>query len=235
MDLSLPFSSLDHSLVAIYVPYFFCFRSPDPQQCLTRLQAGIDLLFLRLPFLTGKVVPWRDPRYKRKGQLRIQPGNAFAAIPMVAVKQLPDLTLPPAFVQDRSKTRDRNRNEETTNLSIATFDERFLLLPRMLLPSEARPVLRFQATVLADGVVLSMIYSRNVFDGADADDIHKLLAECCRAAMTGEQLFSLNINAEQEAILRDAITTAGEGPRQDIDHSAVTGHVWLAQKGRKED
>ena len=44
-------SSLDHTLLAIYIPQNLCFHTSDHQQCLSHLQAGINLLLTHLPFL----------------------------------------------------------------------------------------------------------------------------------------------------------------------------------------
>ena len=145
-----PFSltSLDHALLAVYIPQNLCFRTSDHQQCLSRLQAGINLLLTRLPFLSGEVVPRTDHGAK-PGELCVQPGNTFDEIPMLTIKHFTHVILPPVLIG--------GSNSLKADHAVASLDSQFFFpLPLTLPPSEPRPVMRLQANVVADGVILSM-------------------------------------------------------------------------------
>lgn len=217
-------SSLDHALLAVYIPQNLCFRTSDHEQCLSRLRAGIDLLLARLPFLAGEVVPRTDDGAK-PGELRVQPGNTFDAIPMLTIKHFPDVILPPLLV-DASKSPNPDR-------AVAKMDGEFFSLPFILPPSEPRPIMRLQANVVADGVILSMAFSHSVLDGTGTGIIHEMLAECCRAATTNSTP-SFPTDGDEEAALRNRLTTAGEGEHPEIDHSGEIGQSY-AYEGKDED
>lgn len=125
-------SSLDHALLAVYIPQNLCFRTSDHQQCLSRLQAGINLLLTRLPFLSGEIVPRTDHGAK-PGELRVQPGNTFDAIPMLTIKHFTDVSLPPVLIG--------GSNSLKTDHAVASLDSQFFPLPLILPPSEPRPVI----------------------------------------------------------------------------------------------
>lgn len=138
-----PFSltSLDHALLAVYIPQNLCFRTSDHQQCPSRLQAGINLLLTRLPFLSGEVA--------KPGELCVQPGNTFDEIPMLTIKHFTHVILPPVLIG--------GSNSLKADHAVASLDSQFFFpLPLTLPPSEPRPVMRLQANVVADGVILSM-------------------------------------------------------------------------------
>lgn len=216
-------SSLDHALLAVYIPQNLCFRTSDHQQCLSRLHAGINLLLTRLPFLSGEVVPRTDHGAK-PGELRVQPGDTFDAIPMLTIKHFTDVILPPVLIGGSNSLR--------TDHAVASLDSQFFPLPLILPPSEPRPVMRLQANVVADGVILSMAFSHSVLDGTGTGVVHEMLAECCRAAAM-DSLPSLPTSGEEEAALRNRLTTAGDGGHPEIDHSGEIGQSYAYE--RKEE
>ena len=218
-------SSLDHALLAVYIPQNLCFRTSDHQQCVSRLQAGIDLLLTRLPFLSGEVVPWTDNGAK-PGQLRIQPGRVFSDLPMLTVKHFKDVVLPPVLVGEN--------NAAKTDRAVAKLDTEYFALPLMLPPSEPRPVMRFQANVVDDGVILSMATSHSVLDGTGTGVVHELLAECCRAAAEGRAP-SLPTNNNEEATLRDRLTNAGDAAHPEFDHSKEIGQSYAYESKEGDD
>ncbi|OKL59181.1 hypothetical protein UA08_05664 [Talaromyces atroroseus] len=223
-------SSLDHTLLSVYIPQNLCFRTADHEQCLSRLQAGINLLMARLPFLTGEIVPRTDHDGAKPGELRIQPGKSsdgMMAIPMLTIKHFAGVILPPVLVRgsDAVKTDDR--------ATVASLDSQFFPLPPILPPEQPRPVMRMQANVVADGVILSMAFSHSVFDGTGTGRVHELLAECCRAAATERPVF-LPTDGKEEAALRNRLTTAGEGGHPKIDHSGEIGQSYAYESKESE-
>lgn len=218
-------SSLDHALLAVYIPQSLCFRTSDHQQCLLRLQAGIDLLLNRVPFLSGDVAPRTDHGAK-PGELRIQPGKTLDKIPMVTIKHLPDIVLPPVLVNGSDLSNPGR--------TVATMDSQYFPLPLFLPPSEPRPVMRLQANVVADGVILSIALNHSAFDGTGTGVIHEMLAECCRAA-AADVVPSLPTDGDQEAALRNHLTTAGEEGHPEIDHSGEIGQSYAYESKEEEE
>ncbi|KAJ5267452.1 hypothetical protein N7478_010260 [Penicillium angulare] len=216
-------SSLDHALLAVYIPQNLCFRTTNHQQCLSQLQDGIKLLLDNLPFLSGEVVPWTDSCAK-PGEMRVQPGTTFAGIPMLTIKHFKDVILPPVLIEGGGSSQ--------TDQAVAALDGEYFPLPLILPPSEPRPVMRLQANVMADGVILSMAFSHSVFDGTGTGRIHEMLAECCRAAAT-QTSPNLPTDEKKEELLRHVLTTAGEGEHPEIDHSGEVGQSYAYES--KED
>ena len=170
-------------------------------------------MLTRLSFLSGEVA--------KPGELCVQPGNTFDAIPMLTIKHFTHVILPPVLIG--------GSNSLKTDHAVASLDSQFFPLPLILPPSEPRPVMRLQANVVADGVILSMAFSHSVLDGTGTSVVHEMLAGCCRAAAT-DSLPSLPTSGDEEAALRNHLTTAGDGGHPEIDHSGEIGQSYAYER-----
>lgn len=187
-------SPVDHSLPKVYIFKSLYFRGVDDTGSLSRLQDGIDRLISCLPFLSGEVVPCADIPDK-VGVLQVQmPCPSLQEIPMLLVKSCPNHTWPAA------STSERWRNT-------ALLDQSYRPLPDFIPPSKPRPVLRFQANFLADGLMLCMGYNHSVFDGTGAGNILEMLADCCRA--NPNSILALPTNGDIESELRGLLSSPG--------------------------
>lgn len=196
---------VDHTLPKVYIFKSLYFRSVDTTSSLSRLQSGIDILVSRLPFISGEVAPC-DDLVNKTGVLQVEmSGPSLQEMPMLLVKSFPGRPWP-----------------ERRNMSIL-LDESYHPLPGVIPKSHARPVVRFQANLLPDGLVLCMGYNHSVFDGTGAGTILEMLADCCRDGPEG--IISLPITGELEDHLRQRLLDAAveNPPREPYDmHCADT-------------
>ncbi|EAW15308.1 putative acetyltransferase [Aspergillus clavatus NRRL 1] len=91
------------------------------------------------------------------------PSPAVSSIPMLLVKHHPHTTSPPGG-----------------------WDKSHSPLPRFIPSTEPRPVLRFQANVMSNGIVLCLSFSHAVLDGTGAGTLLEALAACCRESPADE-------------------------------------------------
>ncbi|KAI9041317.1 uncharacterized protein KD926_006893 [Aspergillus affinis] len=158
---------LDHCLVvggiSAYGCNYFTFQTPNADDALEALHAGVARLVRELPFLSGEVAPRDgDPRH----QLEIRPSapERFESHPMVFVrhvhKPLPALS-------------------EIGRAIDADGDSAFRPLPTKG-PEGFKPVLRFQANLFHGGIVLCFCWNHLLIDGPAVSSIIKAFAKCCR-------------------------------------------------------
>ncbi|KAJ5374688.1 O-acetyltransferase [Penicillium concentricum] len=178
-------SPVDHTLPKVYIFKTLYFRPVDNINSLARLRDGIDRLISCLAFLSGEVVPCADLPDKI-GVLQVQmPGLSLQDIPMLLVKSFPN----------NAWTGGSNN-----------YPSLYHPLPGFIPPSKPRPVVRFQANLLAEGLVLCMGYNHAVFDGTGAGYILEMLADCCRAEPAS--IVSLPTTSEVESKLRVMLSDA---------------------------
>ncbi|KAF9249016.1 hypothetical protein DTO013E5_8171 [Penicillium roqueforti] len=92
-------------------------------------------------------------------------------------------------------------------------------LPPLIPSTERQPVIRFQANIFTDAIVLAMTFSHIVFDGTGAAKILALLGRCCRdPSVTPLPLIIDEQDRAQSAIFAGLADTS---PAQ--DHTAELG------------
>ncbi|KAJ5463708.1 transferase family-domain-containing protein [Penicillium sp. IBT 31633x] len=71
------------------------------------------------------------------------------------------------------------------------FDEHYLPLPFSMATTEMCPIIRWQANVMQDGIVLAVSFHHSVFDAAGIHTIQHALAKLCREPSTSMESLSL--------------------------------------------
>jgi fumigaclavine B O-acetyltransferase len=189
---------VDHSLPKVYIFKILYFQAVDFTCCLSLLQDGVDRLVSYLPFLTGEVAPCTALKGKTGVQQIQMPGPSLKELPMLLVKYYPDRILP--------KYPSPSKNSAESKEGTSSPDQSYRPLPDFIPASQPRPVLRFQANFLADGLVLCMGYNHSVFDGTGAGTILEMLADCCRAGAASD--ISLITTSDIESELRGFLSSA---------------------------
>lgn len=194
---------LEHYLVvggiSAYGCNYFTFQTPNEDDALEALNAGIARLVRELPFLGGEVAPREgDPRH----QLEIRPSapEKFESHPMVFVRRVPK---PLPALSEIGHTID------------AEGDSVFRPLPTKG-PEEFKPVLRFQANVFQGGIILCFCWNHLLIDGTAVSNIIKAFARCCRE---GDDV-SLAEERQQNEIARDMIFNLINRPAPEVSNPA---------------
>lgn len=86
---------------------------------------------------------------------------------------------------------------------MSDLDELYAPLGYLVLPPQQKPILRFQANVLADGIVLCLCANHRVFDASGCGTMLELLAQCMQQA--DYKNLALSTSAALEAETRKVI------------------------------
>ncbi|KAF7172373.1 hypothetical protein CNMCM5623_004581 [Aspergillus felis] len=205
---------LDHIIPDCFVSYQLSFQVRDPNKALQAISQGITHLASCIPFITGEVVAsTQDPGHKNV--FEVQPSATPLVIPLLQVKFRTSHTL-----RDETPTGTNSSkiHETVSTTSRVNYDP----LPIFLPGTQAKPVVRFQANVFNDAIILSMVYNHLVFDGTGAHVILELLAELLRVQSSAERNeLSADRTFNQEATLRKFVTGASSDTENIcLDHFA---------------
>lgn len=159
------------------------FNTPDTKTALQTLHDGVKRLVSHLPWLAGDVTSGPQNR----GYI-VAPSGPLEAVPMLHVKSF-------------------DRDDDPQTLPINSY----LPLPCFIPPSQRRPVVRFQANVFPNRIILVMSFLHFALDGTGAGVILRALAECCcnaksAANATGMASTTASV-AENEISLRNQISS----------------------------
>ncbi|KAJ5219029.1 O-acetyltransferase [Penicillium cinerascens] len=154
---SFELSSLDQTIWHNYYGLdSLSFRVDNPDTAALTLQAAVDRLLQALPFLTSEVIHCPQLGNKRNlKQLRHNP-TLSSEVPIFRVVS------------------------HTGMVEEVTQSVEFSPLPLLLPLSQRQVVVRFQANIFANGLLLCMNFNHCVFDGTGAALILQYLASLCR-------------------------------------------------------
>ena len=204
---------LDHIVLKVYMSYCLSFRLEDPASGLPALQAGVNRLISALPFLAGYVAESTKLDGK-KNVMEVQPPTVpLETIPMLQVKYYPHHTIPPNGIHGSTT------QSETTE--VISLNESCSPLPFFIPPSQPKPVLRFQASIMADGIVLTMAFHHSVLDATGSAIVLEMLAQCCRTSPA--DIIQLPTDHEHESHSRRLIFDATAFLHEQKDHTDVYG------------
>jgi fumigaclavine B O-acetyltransferase len=164
-------SSLDHNPLGINVTFLLFFHAAQSEQCIRVLQDGIKQLLKVHPFLAGDVI--RQTKFsQRNNTWQIEPDapESLLKIPMLQIRYCPAHSI--NELESKRLLTGAEEQEIVRQLAPLPID--------MDLSMPQRPVLRFQANIMRDGVILAMTFHHAAMDGAGAARVLGLLADYCR-------------------------------------------------------
>jgi fumigaclavine B O-acetyltransferase len=164
-------SSLDHNPLGINVTFLLFFHAAQSEQCIRVLQDGIKQLLKVHPFLAGDVI--RQTKFsQRKNTWQIEPDapESLLKIPMLQTRYCPAHSI--KELESKRFLAGAEEQDIMRQLAPLPID--------MDLSMPQRPVLRFQANIMRDGVILAMTFHHAAMDGAGAARVLGLLADYCR-------------------------------------------------------
>lgn len=184
---------LDHSTAPIHFSFFVTFLCQDPARGSSVLDKAAQRLTTLLPFLSGNLV--QSTQLKgTKNVFEVQPRDPsyLSKIPILKIQHHAQCISP------------HNVNMNTPALSSDDlFNSRYMPLPFCIPAFEPQPLLRLQANVLTDGIVLCLSFHHFAVDGLGISSIMQVLSECCRNP--DPPLEKLSTSPESEAQSRTRI------------------------------
>lgn len=188
---------LDHLMASINIFFLLTFLHPRPSEGVPVLQEGLSRTLTALPYLCGNVVP----KSKAQGKSNVR-----------EVQPADNLTGSVLQVQHHEH-------------AIGTIDwdrvryQEYIPLPNRKKITGPLPVVRFQANIMEDGIILSMGFNHSVMDLRGAVTVLESLAACCRGVtpLHDEILYAHGRQRIAEAIL----TTDAMGDLGDIEKAQV--------------
>ncbi|PLB48484.1 hypothetical protein P170DRAFT_427568 [Aspergillus steynii IBT 23096] len=162
-----PLTELDHLLMPVYLHLFLTFKTSRIQESVEDLETGVSCLIQEWPFLAGSIAkPGPDQK-----AYQVQPPSEFElqANPMLRVKTH---GVPVSVLQ---------LAEETPEELISVKPHWPTLYPA--------PALRFQANIMANGIILSLSWHHRLMDAFGCQGVLDGLAQFCRLkGSTGDTL-----------------------------------------------
>ncbi|KJZ80342.1 hypothetical protein HIM_00192 [Hirsutella minnesotensis 3608] len=166
-----PLTCFDHNPLGMNVTFLLSFQTSTPEQSCILLESGVEQLLSLHPFLAGDVIRQAELGPKQN-LLQIDPDatESLLACPMLRTRHFPGDSI------DNLHSKGTLAGPEEQQIM-----GRFSPLPiDMELSLPRRPIVRFQANVLCDGVVLAMTFHHGAMDGAGAARVLGLLACFCK-------------------------------------------------------
>lgn len=184
-------SPLDHMTGPIHLSPFFTFHPDDPHEAVLALENGMLRLISFLPFLAGNVALSSQLQGKENvREVRPATPEFLREHPLLKVKKH-NISISPTKAGP-TVSRDTMMSENFVPISLAMGMEDLI------------PVLRVQANVMRDGVIICFSFYHLALDGAGFFNILKCLADCCRTP----GLTSLSSDPFKEAQTRRTIFEA---------------------------
>ncbi|RDK45529.1 hypothetical protein M752DRAFT_333347 [Aspergillus phoenicis ATCC 13157] len=154
-------SALDHIVPPLHLFAYLTFKLNSPSDAIAVLQNGISRLLHALPFLSGNIVTIEELNGK-KNTMQITPADAST------MHQSPMLKVALHAAETSAVERDDVQHAD------------FVPIPIHLPTTDPSPVLRFQANMMTDGLVLCVTFDHRMTDGLGVLAILDSLAACCR-------------------------------------------------------
>ncbi|KAJ5815878.1 hypothetical protein N7447_008111 [Penicillium robsamsonii] len=165
-----PLSSLDHNPLGMNVTFLLFFQTTQFEKSIRVLEDGIKLLLTVHPFLAGDVTRRTVNQGQYTWQIEPEAPESLVQFPMLQTQH----SQAESIRELQSKCLLTGAEEQVIISRLAPLPvDMDISLPR-------RPILRFQANVMYDGIILAMTFHHSAMDGAGAARVLGLLADCCR-------------------------------------------------------
>ncbi|KAJ5155048.1 uncharacterized protein N7500_010487 [Penicillium coprophilum] len=153
------------------VSFLLFFQNTQPGESIVVLEDGIKLLLKVHPFLAGDVTRRTDfGQSKSIWQIEPEAPESLVQFPMLQTQHFQAESI--KKLRSKCLLTGAEEQEIISRLTPLPIDMN-ISLPR-------RPILRFQANVMCDGIILAMTFHHSAMDGAGASRVLGLLADCCR-------------------------------------------------------
>jgi fumigaclavine B O-acetyltransferase len=160
----------------MHMTAFLTFKLKHPAQAISVLEAGVEHLISKFPFLTGNVAT-NSPLWCKKNALHVHPTTPalLEQYPMLKIKYHPRRYL---FSQP-NQVPGPAVQEHTVSYDVM-FNEDYLPLPLDNSMAEESPIFRLQANALEDGIILCVTFHHMAMDGKGLESVMEVLSLCCQ-------------------------------------------------------
>ncbi|KAF3387745.1 O-acetyltransferase pyr7 [Penicillium rolfsii] len=184
-------TSIDHMMPICYITFFYSLSLKNPGQGVKILGEGLNRLVKECPLLAGNVGRSSENDAARKNVLEIQPASidTFAQYPLLRVSP--------------HETRSITDRDPADGL----FDDAYRALPLSLATDFPCPIIRWQANIMRDGIVIAVSFHHSALDAGGFYMIQQALASLCRdpnSPHRGSISPCADLQKEDESIIRMA-------------------------------
>ncbi|KAL5332217.1 transferase family-domain-containing protein [Aspergillus crustosus] len=204
-----PLTFLDQTSARMYIVFHCAFEINDRRLAIESLRAGVNTLFSACPILAGAVVLEQNGLNK----YRIVAGTDVPdedGCPFLQVKEH-DCSTSTILIPPWPQGGGVDHRPPSYGVSSESFAPLVSVAP----DGQRQPVLRFQANIMTDGLVLTMSLHHFFADGTGAGLVLEALGECCRCAPSPSSFLSHAVDkanlslvsklAQEETHLRERV------------------------------
>lgn len=155
---------IDHMMPICYITFFYSLSVKNPSQGVEVLDEALKRLVKECPLLACNVGRSSANDAARENVLEIQPASiyTFAQYPLLRVR-----------LHETQSVTDRD-------LGDGLFDNAYRALPLSLATDFPCPIIRWQANVMRDGIVVAVSFHHSALDAGGFYMIQQTLAHLCR-------------------------------------------------------
>ncbi|OJZ80354.1 hypothetical protein ASPFODRAFT_460806 [Aspergillus luchuensis CBS 106.47] len=161
---------LDQMMPKCYIAFFYSFHLEDPQRAVSILENALRSLIMKNPFLAGNVInPMQDIGNAAICQVHPPTPESLHEFPFLRVR----------YHEDQSMYL----HQGCSGCPISNddfFAEPYLPVPLSAATAMLCPIIRWQANIMQDGLVITVCFHHSVLDAAGFYVIQAALAKCCR-------------------------------------------------------
>ncbi|KAF7590283.1 hypothetical protein BBP40_003020 [Aspergillus hancockii] len=209
-------SPLDHLAPPVYVATFASFVTLDHTEAVSALSNAVHHLLNRYPFLGGDVVLTQAA--DKVGRKEVWPTNA------ARLKQHP------FFIT-------RNQPQTITYIrDPCVFSNEFLPLPLEVTVRDAYPLIRFQANIMQDGIILTCVFFHPAIDGKGLFNLLCSLSYyCCGIHDAPSSTPELEAQTrkhitEAESLTHSVTSSSAYGPSFEVDRPAISRTLFFSRE-----
>ncbi|KAE8349198.1 hypothetical protein BDV28DRAFT_152104 [Aspergillus coremiiformis] len=185
---------LDHILWHFSLSTFYTFKLDNPFMAIPILEAGANKLISQYPFLTGNIIE-RRATGERKGICEVQPPSEeyMALHPFLNIK----------YHQRKIPSSSTGPSDSESVCTDSLYNGEFIPVPFGQNRSDLQPLLRIQANIMADGIILCASVHHRAMDAYGFFLIMKTFAAYCAGS---EPVASFSPDPTDQAYARQQIT-----------------------------
>ncbi|OJK01970.1 hypothetical protein ASPACDRAFT_1879460 [Aspergillus aculeatus ATCC 16872] len=164
---------LDHMMPISYIAFFYGFLLDDPQRAVPVIRDSLHRLLRANPFLAGNLIN-SNHCHEAPTVRAVHPPTveSLREFPILRVRHHEDHYMARQY-HGSTCSDDRFSND-------VLFSEAYLPVPLAAATAQQCPIIRWQANIMQDGLVVAVCFHHSVLDAAGFYIIQAALAECCR-------------------------------------------------------
>ncbi|PYH81196.1 putative acetyltransferase [Aspergillus uvarum CBS 121591] len=164
---------LDHMMPVSYIAFFYSFLVDDPRRAVPVLEDALHRLLQANPFLVGNLINSRSGEDNPTIRTVHPPtSESLREFPILQVRHHEN-----EYIARRSHGSSCSGNQISKD---ALLSDTYLPVPLAAATAKQCPIIRWQANLMQDGLVVAVCFHHSVLDAAGFYIIQVALARCCR-------------------------------------------------------